>query len=69
MGTGVYYLVYRTASSGKSTLAQLVQKQLVGLGLVGEILDGVEVWQQFPKDPGFSKEVSARPAMLCYSPS
>lgn len=43
-------------SSGKSTLAQLLQKKLTDLGWANELLDGDEVRQRLTKDLGFSKE-------------
>ena len=43
-------------SSGKSTLANLVHKELDELGLPAEILDGDEVRQRLTKGLGYTKE-------------
>ncbi len=43
-------------SSGKSTLASMLQKELHGLGLQAEILDGDEVRQRLSRGLGYSKE-------------
>lgn len=43
-------------SSGKSTLARLVQQALDEIGLAAVILDGDEIRQRLSKDLGFSKE-------------
>ncbi len=42
--------------SGKSTLAQLLEKELAGLGVKSEVLDGDEVRKRLTRDLGFSKE-------------
>ena len=41
--------------SGKSTLANLLQKEFAGMGKEVEVLDGDEVRQRLTKDLGFSK--------------
>ena len=43
-------------SSGKSTLARLVQQALDEVGLAVVVLDGDEIRQRLSKDLGFSKE-------------
>jgi adenylylsulfate kinase len=43
-------------SSGKSTLASLLHRELVEIGLPTEILDGDEVRQRLTKGLGFSRE-------------
>ena len=43
-------------SSGKTTLACLLQKKIQDLGFQVELLDGDEVRQKLTKDLGFSKE-------------
>ena len=43
-------------SSGKSTLARMVQARLLGMGFHTEVLDGDEVRLRLSKGLGFSKE-------------
>ena len=43
-------------SSGKSTLARLLQQTLDEIGIASEILDGDEIRQRLTKGLGFSKE-------------
>ena len=43
-------------SSGKSTLAQLLNRELTQLGIASEILDGDEIRQRLTKGLGFLKE-------------
>ena len=56
MGTGCCLWFTGLSASGKSTLARLLEKDLVGRGLNVEVLDGDVVRTNLSKGLGFSRE-------------